>query len=122
MSKKQLEEMHSKVTGLLDSDGDFTDEVKMSVDVYEWFYRQTERVQEFETRDGGRDLAHKLVVHYAKETEQQNNRYREAYNYLMESIKGQSYVCHYKCQDVIGVTDLKEGLFAFELMESDADE
>lgn len=42
-----------------------------------YFVEQAERVQELEARDEGRELAHKLVVHYAKEAEQQNKRYRE---------------------------------------------
>lgn len=36
-----------------------------------------ERVQELEAQNEGRELAHKLVVHYAKESEKQNERYRE---------------------------------------------
>lgn len=55
-----------------------------------------------------------------QELQEQNKQYREAYNYLKESIKGQSYVCHYKCQDVISVTDLKEGLYVFEELEGES--
>lgn len=48
MSKERLEEVSTRVIGLTDSDGDFADEVKMSVDVYEWFYRQAERARVLE--------------------------------------------------------------------------
>lgn len=51
MSKERLEEMNDKVTGLIDSDGDFADEVKMNIDTYAWFYEQAERVQELERRN-----------------------------------------------------------------------
>lgn len=74
MSKELLEKMNKKVIGLIDSDGDFADEVKMSVDVYAWFYRQAdERVRKLEARE----LAHKLILNHAKEIEQQNKRYRD---------------------------------------------
>lgn len=76
MSKEYLEEMNNKVTGLTDSDGDFADVVKMDVDVYAWFYKQAERVQELEKR---------LKIYQKRswfedyeKVAKQNKRYREA--------------------------------------------
>ncbi len=84
MSEERLEEMNNKVTGLNDSDGDFTDEVKMSVDTYAWFYEQAERLHGTNHKMGYIDMyadCNRMVSSNSMEIhklEQQNKRYREA--------------------------------------------
>lgn len=47
-TKELLEEMSKSVIGMTDDKGNFIDVVKMDIEVYAWFYKQADRVEEME--------------------------------------------------------------------------
>src|SRR5699024_9678219 len=55
--------------------------------------------------------------HVIAELRKEISRYREAYSYLKSAIEFDRYVCHEKCQDVVSVKELEEGLLLFEALE-----
>lgn len=124
MSEEQLE----LIKDILDSPGEvffgsISDDGVVSQDVTDaepYFKWLVERVQELEKDSAEWETETYIQDVKNKRLEQQNKRYREAYEYFKDTIPNQKYVCHCKCQDVIAVEDLEEGLLEFEALEEEA--
>lgn len=93
--------------------------LSFSYDDVRWLIEQAERVQELKGKVIKLKQYDFETKSYLKHLEQQNKHYREAYKYLKSAIEFDKYMCHVKCQEVVSVRELQEGLVLFEALEGE---
>ncbi len=59
------------------------------------------------------------LISIVEEQQEEIERLHEAFQYFKGAMESETYTDHIKCQDVVCVDDLREGLIAFEALRED---